>query len=185
MHHKVMAVMIEVSRGWDSAALETYGLDGFLPFAAHSREKVPLARGSYRVSRLNSSPPRFIDENPAPARKGRSSSYPVGNLAANWVPNAEVFYIGKADLRSKIPGQWGRLSPFKRMAASHSGGTSIWQLADYAGLIVSWLKTPNEDPEVMERALILEFRHIHGRIPFANRTSGTVHAHACDNRGVE
>jgi hypothetical protein len=87
-------------------------------------------------------------------------------LVSNWVPGAEVVYIGKADQLRR------RLVQFADFGAGrpvgHWGGRLIWQLADVAALQVAWKATPDCLPIAAEADLISKFRKACGKPPFAN-----------------
>lgn len=150
------------------------GFDGFVPLLALDLKAVPREHGIYVVYRAATSPLEYLPQSPAGNRVDHTVS--VEDLESGARVSTGVVYIGKAggataNLRT-------RLSSFKRSgqgrADNHRGGRRIWQLADHADLLVAWLPTPGEDAEALERALIRRFKELHGAIPFANRTAGTV-----------
>ncbi|HEX7246271.1 MAG TPA: hypothetical protein VF245_11985 [Solirubrobacterales bacterium] len=89
---------------------------------------------------------------------------------ANWVPDAHVLNIGKANhgqLRNRLAaycsfGEGGR--------GRHYGGRLIWQLADSEKLLVAWRKldTPDVNPYEVEQKMIRAFKSVYGKPPFAN-----------------
>jgi hypothetical protein len=87
-------------------------------------------------------------------------------LSANWVSDAEVVYIGKANNLRR------RLKEFAKFGAGHKighwGGRLIWQLEESHALLVAWKETPGRDPELVETELIAQFRAAYGQPPFAN-----------------
>lgn len=84
-----------------------------------------------------------------------------------------IMYIGKANWGSKKNGLRRRLSEYRRFGAGsavgHRGGEHIWQLADYAELLVCWLVTEVDEVKGTESRYIDDFEARHGRWPFANR----------------
>lgn len=87
-------------------------------------------------------------------------------LGANWVDDAEVVYIGKADRLKR------RLTQFADFGAGkpigHWGGRLIWQLPRTDQLLVAWRETPGRVPLEVEGELIAAFRRAYGKAPFAN-----------------
>ncbi len=156
------------------AKLVGAGFEGFVPLVVLDLKAVPREHGVYVVFREATSPLEFLLQSPAGKRVDHTVS--VEDLASGARISTGVLYIGKAggakaNLRT-------RLSSFKRSgqgrADNHRGGRRIWQLVDHADLLVAWLPTPGEDAEAVEREVIGRFKELHGVIPFANRTAGTV-----------
>ena len=98
--------------------------------------------------------------------KGEDPTVSREVLIANWVDDAEVVYIGKADNIRR------RLREFADFGAGkpvgHRGGRLIWQLANIDRLLVAWKETPGRVPFDVETALISQFRQAYGKPPFAN-----------------
>jgi hypothetical protein len=110
--------------------------------------------------------PTFRAANPGGRFKGRDPSVSEEALTSNWVDDASVVYIGKAnDLRR-------RLREFMRFGSGepigHWGGRLIWQLADSESLLVGWKETPGQVARDVETAMITAFRAAWGKPPFAN-----------------
>lgn len=98
---------------------------------------------------------------------------PVAELHDLWVPGTRIVYIGKANHGSR--GKRGlrmRLDEFRRFGAGepvgHSRGRRIWQLADYADLLVGRRVTEDIEAAQIETDMIVRFRAHHGHCPFAN-----------------
>jgi len=54
-------------------------------------------------------------------------------------------------------------------AVGHYGGRYIWQLQDAKDLVVCWKVTLDDEPRVVEKQMIEEFKAAHGgKRPFAN-----------------
>lgn len=127
---------------------------GFVGFASihQLRESrlaaVPKESGVYLVLRPDDSPPVLLPQSTAGFVKGRDPAVPLAELAAAWVEESAVLYIGKA---------------------GGEGGRAIWQLANAAELLIAWRVTGPEVPRDAERELIAEFVKRFGRRPFANR----------------
>ena len=98
--------------------------------------------------------------------KGNDPTVRQDALIANWVDDAEVIYIGKADQLKR------RLTQFADFGAGkpigHWGGRLIWQLANVEALRVAWKETPGRVPVEVEAELIAQFKLAHGKPPFAN-----------------
>lgn len=128
-------------------------------------------QGVYLVVRVDMSDPEFVSEGSGGHFKGRNPDVPVSELAANWVDDTCVLYIGKAGgktshatLRKRI-GQYIRFGEGKPVG--HWGGRYIWQLKDCDNLLFCW--KASEDAEILESELIAGFKSQYGgRRPFAN-----------------
>lgn len=141
--------------------------------------EVPCKPGAYVVFRSSTADPVFIHPSPAGWFKGQDPSVSVERLENEWVPDAHVVYIGKADFhrrRKPIEALRERLREFARFgtgeAIGHWGGRLIWQLADSAQLLVAWQDvTWGEEARGYERRLLRRFADLHGgQRPFANLT---------------
>lgn len=150
---------------WDRASLEAAGFLGFTPLTRLVASDIPPERGAYLVTRPQGSDPTFLVNNPMTWNRSRAASYEVDDLTQRWIGDCSVVYIGVA---AGIQGLRQRLLQFAAMNSSHSGGRSIWQLADSASLLVSWKVA--EDARTLEDQLLRAFILDHdGRKPFANR----------------
>lgn len=138
-------------------ALAIAGFQGFVPLVGLRGQDLPSGRGIYVVLRSDPTPaPSFLSEN-------LLGAYPVPDLERRWVEGAEVLYIGKAE-----PGLRKRLGAFKPNRANHSGGRSIWQLAEASTLLACWREAPHDDSEDVEGDHLDAFVRAYGRRPFAN-----------------
>jgi hypothetical protein len=151
------------------AGLEAQGFEGWLTFAELREGNlagVPSDAGVYVVWRAPGDEPAFLDANPGGRFKGKDPTVAADDLRANWVADAEVVYIGKANSLKR------RLREFERFGAGapigHWGGRLMWQLVDSVDLQVAWMLTPGADPRAVEAGLIIGFRETHGQPPFAN-----------------
>lgn len=143
--------------GWTRDALAAAGFQGFVPLLSLRREALPSGRGIYAVLRADPT------ASPSFSRETRLRAYSVGELEERWVDGAEVVYIGKAE-----SGLCDRLGGFKPIRTNHSGGRSIWQLAEAETLLACWIETPREHSEDVEGDHIDAFARASGRRPFAN-----------------
>jgi hypothetical protein len=149
------------------SSLAEEGFEGWVTFAelAERLTRISTTGGVYVVLRDGGSP-EFLDSNPGGRFKDRDPSIPDDALRANWVGEAPVVYIGKADNLRR------RLREFMRFGEGrpigHWGGRLIWQLADSATLQVAWKETPGEIPKEVETSMISAFRSAWDKPPFAN-----------------
>jgi len=129
---------------------------------------IPGGPGVYVVYRPSSAPPVFLDVNPGGHFKGRDPTVNVERLAAAWVQDAHVIYIGKAE------GLRVRLRQYARFGAGepvgHWGGRYVWQVSDSDETLVAWHAiTWQERARDYERRLMQQFADVHAaRRPFAN-----------------
>lgn len=162
--------------------LKDAGFCGFIPVARLKAEgifddidriadSVLDGDGVYIVARADISDPVYVAEGTGGHFKGKNPNVPVSELAANWVDDTCVLYIGKAGgktsratLRKRI-GQYIRFGEGKPVG--HWGGRYIWQLKDSDNLLFCW--RASEDAETAESKLIADFKSQYGgRRPFAN-----------------
>lgn len=148
-----------------------------MTFDALMPADMPRGAGVYLVARPEPFEPSFLESSSAGWFKGRNPSVSQSDLAAAWIPQAVVVYIGKAATgTSGRRGLRKRVTEYRRHGygenIGHWGGRYIWQLAQGRDLLVAWQLTPGEDPEVLETALIADFVATFGRLPFANRKLG-------------
>ncbi len=153
--------------GWTRAALEADGFTGWTPFAQLKTTRPPRVPGVYVVLRAASTPVEFLQASIGGWFKGLDPTVAQEILEADWVDGATVVYVGKAkNLRTRL-GQYRRYGEGK--PAAHQGGRYIWQLADSSELLVAWLPSLDEAPQILETRLIAAFRAAHsGYRPFAN-----------------
>ena len=156
---------------WSRAALTGDGFSGWVrwsacPAALNVIDKT--AGGVYVVYRDQLTEPDFLPASPAGTWRGDPSISPA-RLVANWVPDAHVLNIGKANqgrLRARLKeyiafGRGGR--------ARHSGGRLIWQLANSQDLLAAWKVLPTDvDPVSVEKQMIADHRSDYAKPPFAN-----------------
>jgi len=165
--------MPPLPRSFGRKDLETTGFAGWRTWdqlRASEFSAVPSGSAAYVVFRPAVSQPSFLKANPGGRFKGKDPTVAVDVLKAEWVPDSQVVYIGKADVANR------RLKQFARFGAGepvgHWGGRYIWQLADSADLLVAWHAISwTEAAREYERRLLAQFAELHnGSRPFANLT---------------
>lgn len=147
-------------------SLEAAGFVGWVPFPAIRASACPSSGGVYVITYGGSYPLTFAERSCGGWFKGKDPTVPHEALAANWVDDAEVVYIGKADQLKR------RLTQFADFGAGkpigHWGGRLIWQLPSIDQLLVAWMETPGRVPVEVESEMIASFRQTYGKPPFAN-----------------
>ncbi|WP_334138930.1 hypothetical protein [Corynebacterium variabile] len=165
---------------WIRADLEGAGFTGFVPFAALPAMDVTRlgnVDGVYIVMREALTAPTFLAASVGGHYKGKDPTRDTTELQHRWVHGAHVLYVGKASVgRRGKRGLRTRLKEYRCYGqgapVAHTGGSAIWQLADYATLLVAWLPTPRHNPESIETRLLDDFQARYGALPFANGRAG-------------
>ncbi|GAA1497603.1 hypothetical protein [Paeniglutamicibacter kerguelensis] len=158
---------------FNKKALKDDGFTGFRPIASLEINRIPQRQGIFAVLRPEGFEPRFLAKSTAGVFKKKNPSLPESGLAAEWVADADVLFIGKAGLGSKgnrgLRRQIQEFVDFGRgKPPGHWDGRLIWQLADAGTLLVAWKELPAEALNAAQTTYHAEFRQIHGRLPFAN-----------------
>ncbi len=146
--------------------LEQLGFAGWLPFAEVRSSLCPATAGVCVVTCSGDTPREFAGKSRGGWFKGQDPTVPPAVLAANWVDDAEVVYIGMSgQLRRalRLFADFGAGEPISRW-----GGRLIWQLPDVSKLLVAWKEMPGQAPEEVKAKLLGLFRQTYGRPPFAN-----------------
>jgi hypothetical protein len=158
---------------WKRDQLQRRGFIGWVPWSACPAALAaipPEAGGVYVVLRSDhASPPTFLERSTAGVFRRGDPTVARDALVANWVTDADVVYIGKADhgrLRARLREYVG----YGRGAnVRHHGGRLIWQLAEAQDLIVAWrILAPSMVPRRVEDGMIIAFASAFGQPPFAN-----------------
>lgn len=146
--------------------LSTSGFAGWMPFAeARISDLCPRTGGVYVVHYDGTHPPAFCPQSSGGWFKERDPSVTPDALRSNWVEEAEIVYVGKADdLRRRVR-QFADFGTGKPIG--HWGGRLIWHLP-IESLSIAWLETPGRSPLTVEAELIAQFRDDYGKPPFAN-----------------
>lgn len=143
------------------------GFTGWVTFDRLTRtDPCPVVGGVYVVVRADETQPSFLTQSCGGWFKDRDPTVGLEDLQANWILDAEIVYIGKANNIRR------RLREFAKFGAGHKighwGGRLIWQLEESSRLLVAWKPTPDIDPLGYEARMIAEFRAAYGKPPFAN-----------------
>lgn len=148
--------------------VEDSGFTGFISIEKLQNETsmVPSCSGVYMVVRSTKTAPQFLTEGTGGYFKKKNPNVSIEVLQSNWVNNSCVLYIGKAASLKKRLKQY--LDFGKGCPVAHWGGRYIWQLEDATQLLLCWKETPNDDPKLIESALISSFKSFYGVRPFAN-----------------
>ena len=104
--------------------------------------------------------------------KGKDPTVSVQLLNDRWVEGPLVIYIGQSGGGSSQATLKRRLKQFMKfgqgLPIGHWGGRLIWQLKDNRKLKICWKSYINDDPRLIEKALIVNFNQVYGKNPFAN-----------------
>jgi hypothetical protein len=146
--------------------LEAVGFVGWVPLPAFRASTCPSLGGVYVITYSGENPVAYAERSCGGWFKGKDPTVAVEALAANWVEDAEVVYIGKADQLKRRLTQFADFGAGK--AIGHWGGRLIWQLPNIDQLLVAWKETPGRVPVEVEAELITSFRQAYGKPPFAN-----------------
>ncbi len=149
--------------------LKEAGFEGFISVEDlkedFNKGRVPKDEGVYKILRLSSTPPTFLQKGTGGYFKDKDPNVSIDELRSNWVVDEPVIYIGKASELYKRIRQYMQFGSGK--AIGHFGGRYIWQLADSDELIVCWKRV--SESRSLEAAMIAEFKNCHnGKRPFAN-----------------
>lgn len=151
-------------------ALEQNGFVGWSAVRDLAKAAAKIDRtagGVYIVYRATAADVAFLLASPAGRFRG-DPTVPLVALEANWVPDANVLYIGKAD-SGRLRQRLRELEGFGRGTRHrHSGGRLIWQLRDSADLLVAWKTIARGSPRAVEAELLGAFRAAYSHAPFAN-----------------
>lgn len=147
-------------------ALEEAGFVGWVTFAAIRGRGCATSGGVYVITYGGGNPDTFAERSCGGRFKGKDPTVSREALIANWVDDAEVVYIGKADQLRRRLVQFADFGAGKPIG--HWGGRLIWQLPNIDSLLVAWKETPGRVPREVETELIGLFRQAYGKPPFAN-----------------
>ena len=154
-------------------SLNDDGFTGFRPITDLEIIRIPQRQGIFAVLRPEGFEPRYLAQSTAGTFKKKNPSLSKAALAAEWVPDADVLFIGKASPGSKgNRGLRRQISEFVDFGIGrppgHWDGRLIWQLVDADALLVAWKELPAEALNAAHAGYHAQFRQFHGRLPFAN-----------------
>jgi hypothetical protein len=162
------------TRPFSRSALSAADFVGWVPLdrLSGALDSIPRqAQGIYVLHRQRPrDPPIWITPSPVGMTWRGDPTVTIAQLEANWVPGANIVYIGKAKQRRMRK----RLGEFLRFGEAregrHEGGRLVWQLRGSWSLRVAWRILPDDvDALAVETKTIGAFRAIYGKPPFANR----------------
>nr|WP_254455862.1 hypothetical protein [Paeniglutamicibacter quisquiliarum] len=153
--------------------LKDEGFTGFRPITGLEINRIPQHQGLFAVLRPEGFEPRYLARSTAGIFKKKNPTLPAAGLAAEWVDDAEVLFIGKAGPGSKgNRGLRRQIQEFvdfgKGKPPGHWDGRLVWQLAEAGSLLVAWKELPVEELNAAQADCHARFRQAHGRLPFAN-----------------
>ena len=153
--------------------LKERGFTGFRPIAGLETNRIPQRQGVFAVVRPEGFEPRFLAKSTAGVFKKKDPSLAPAELSAEWVPDADILFLGKAGAGSKgNRGLRRQIAEFVDFGngkpPGHWDGRLIWQLADAGKLLMAWKELPVEELNTALAGYQEEFRAQYGRLPFAN-----------------
>ncbi len=82
-------------------SLKEDGFTGFRPLQDLETNRIPQRQGIFAVLRPPEFEPRFLPKSTAGVFRKKNPSLSQAELAAEWVPDADVLFLGKAGPGSK------------------------------------------------------------------------------------
>jgi hypothetical protein len=123
--------------------------------------------GVYVALRPDTKLPKFIYPGTGGTYQRKNPNVLIPVLEENWIHNASILYIGKAE---GLHGLKQRIRQFMRFgmgnSSPHRGGRYIWQLEESRNLKIMWKAIGHAALE--ESRMLHQFHGTHGRLPFAN-----------------
>lgn len=168
-----MIMYTPFSKDW----LLAEGFEGFVTFQEllDKTASPPERAGVYMIYYNGPATPVFVAKGTGGFFKRENPDVDVSILSDNWVPGAEVLYVGKAGGKAARATLKSRLKQYLDFgcgkAVGHRGGKYIWQLENPYSLVVCWrIARPDEVPGLTEKQYIALFISVYRKMPFANRT---------------
>ena len=154
-------------------SLKDEGFTGFRPMKALEINRIPQRQGIFMILCPAGFEPQYLAKSTAGVFKKKNPSLAESALAAEWITDAEVLYIGKAGIGSQgNRGLRRQIQEFvdfgKGKPPGHWDGRLIWQLANPQNLLITWKELPVEALNASLAEYHAEFALAHGRLPFAN-----------------
>lgn len=159
--------------------LKADGFTGFRALADLEINRIPQKPGVFAVLRPEGFRPQYLAKSTAGVFKKKDPSLPADALAAEWVDDADVLYVGKAGPGSKgnrgLRRQIQEFVDFGRgRPPGHWDGRLVWQLAGTGSLMVAWKELPAAQLATAEAGYHAMFCEEYGRLPFANLVQARV-----------
>jgi hypothetical protein len=148
--------------------LEPQGFSGWVPLdQMKAEDKVPQTGGVYVVVRVRTEPPEFVAASIGGWFKGNDPTVTSDALVANWVDDAEVVYIGRADQLRRRLRQFAECGAGKPIG--HWGGRLIgsWSTAKHCSSPRA--RHPARFPRDVETSMLSEFRKAWGKTTVGER----------------
>lgn len=155
------------------ATLKADGFAGFRSIGDLEIMRIPQGTGLFVVLRPEEFQPRYLKKSTAGVFKKKDPTLPVAAMAAEWVAEADILYVGKAGPGSKgNRGLRRQIQEFldfgKGKPPGHWDGRLVWQLAGPESLLIAWKELPAEVLNTVEARVHADFVETYGRLPFAN-----------------
>jgi hypothetical protein len=160
-------------------SIQTLKASGFSGFKSvrelwNDHSAIPNERGVYLIINPDCSANKFLIKGVGGFFKQKDPNVSIYELEKNWIPDCHVVYIGQAGGNSSSATLRKRLKQYldfgKGKSVGHYGGRLIWQLANHPDLTIAWKALKENDPKIIERQLLNDFRNHYGKMPFANLT---------------
>ncbi|MCC6651503.1 MAG: hypothetical protein IT348_10190 [Candidatus Eisenbacteria bacterium] len=155
--------------------LREYGFVGFRTTVQLREEdcmSIPSDSGAWVVLREWTTPPKFMPKSSAGIWRRQSPTVSPEELAAKWVEDACVLYIGHAPgpgVRNRLQQRIKRFIRFGTgKAVAHWSGRYIWQLSGAAALRFAWYPCDKRDSDPLVNRMFKAFDERYGTLPFAN-----------------
>lgn len=166
-------VLFNEGMQFDKRGLKLEGFAGFRSINALEPGRIPQGTGIFALLAPEGFQPRFLRKSTAGVFKKKDPSLPERVLAAEWVDDAAVLYIGKAGPGSKgNRGLRRQIQEFldfgQGKPPGHWDGRLIWQLADAGELLIAWKELPVEYLNQAAAGYHSAFIEEYGKLPFAN-----------------
>ncbi|HSO89752.1 MAG TPA: hypothetical protein VLR70_01235 [Arthrobacter sp.] len=154
-------------------SLKQDGFTGFRPLGDLDINRIPQKPGIFAVLQPEGFRPQFLARSTAGIFKKKDPTLTAEALAAEWVADADILYVGKAGPGSKgNRGLRRQIQEFvdfgKGKPPGHWDGRLVWQLAAAGSLSVAWKELPVEQLTAAEAGYHAAFVEEYGRLPFAN-----------------
>jgi hypothetical protein len=136
--------------------------------------------GVYKLTVPAQYVPRFIPPDAARENGNVITPWDLASLESKWVSKTDTVYIGLAgdrtprSLHKRLDELLEHAQGHTTDRGPHKGGEIVWQLRDYHQFHL-WAAQSDDPPtpRETEKTLLRQFVEAHGKLPFANRRSGS------------